>query len=110
MIDRSRAMLSNIYDGMELFGSGYSNWGVLLLHELHGLYEFVCVGPKGKEFALELRKTNIPESIIVCKKDHDELAIFDYKDDKESMIYVCTQGTCLAPVKTVTEAIELVIQ
>lgn len=110
LIQRGRQMLGNVYDGMELFGSGYSNWGMLLLHEVYGLYEFVCVGENASHLAQELRSAKLPEAIIVSKSAHDELAIFDYKDDSESFIYVCTQGTCLAPVKTVTEAIETVIQ
>lgn len=103
-------MLANVYDGMEMYGSGYSNWGMLLIHEVYGLYEFVCTGDDNKKIAQELSQSRLPESIIVCEDLHSELSLFDLKETDQTCVFVCTQGSCLAPVRTVTDAINTVIQ
>ena len=109
-MEQSRQMLANVYDGMEMYGSGYSNWGMLLLHEVYGLYEFVCTGEHNLKNTRSLQSSSLPESIIVSEELHNELALFDLKESEDSRIFVCTQGTCLAPVSDVTDAIKTVIQ
>lgn len=109
-IKQAQQMLANVYDGMEMYGSGYSNWGMLLIHEVYGFYEFVCTGHDNKNIAQELRQSRLPESIIVCEDLHSELSLFDLKESDETCVFVCTLGSCLAPVRTVTDAINTVIQ
>src|SRR5690606_26189735 len=43
----AQQQLTNIYDGMEYYGSGYSNWGILLIQQVHGFYQIVISNPTG---------------------------------------------------------------
>lgn len=104
-------MLANIYDGMEMHGSGYSNWAILLEHEVYSMYELVCVGPERKKMAQELQALAMPKSLIVYSDDSmSELPLFDGRISDENKIYVCIDGACLTPVSSVTEAYNDVIQ
>ena len=81
-------MLANVYDGMEQYGSGYSNWSLLLLRMLKGLTEINSIG-----------SNNInPESISTISNHytlvsyHQELPISaEYKKDG---VFVCSKGIC----------------
>lgn len=48
-IDQAKQMLMNVYDGMETYGSGYSNWALVALQLLNGMEEIAIVGPNWKE-------------------------------------------------------------
>lgn len=108
---KAKQMLANVYDGMEMYGSNYSNWGILLNHEVYSLYEFVCVGEKSSQFSKELGQMKSPQLLLAHSPDKEEpLPIFKGKESGKSTIYVCTEGTCLQPAYSVDEALNLVIQ
>jgi uncharacterized protein YyaL (SSP411 family) len=108
-VERARIMLANVYDGMEMYGSGYSNWGMILIHEVYSLYEVVAMSNTD---ALEEIQTSRLQSILVAKQTKNStLPIFsDKKGAKEDQYFVCVEGTCLLPTTDVTEAINQVIQ
>ena len=108
---KAKQMLSNVYDGMESHGSNYSNWALLLNHEVYSLYEFVCVGEKSSEFVKELGTKKTPHVLIAHSSNPSKsLPIFRDKILAKSTIFVCTEGTCLQPVNNIDDAIKMVIQ
>lgn len=109
-INRSEQMLANVYDGMEQYGSGYSNWAKLLNYMVNGFYEIVCTGEKAQDNALKLYAAGISNSIIVWNSSESELPIFADKSSANSAIYICKEGVCHAPFNDVTDAIKFVIQ
>ncbi|MBL4862159.1 MAG: thioredoxin domain-containing protein [Crocinitomicaceae bacterium] len=110
-VARAKRMLANVYDGMEKYGSGYSNWGMLLNHEVFSLYEFVCVGNHKDVDVQTIREASMPHVLLAKKGVTSRLPIFDEKTvADDALFFLCTEGTCLIPAKDVTEAINLVIQ
>jgi uncharacterized protein YyaL (SSP411 family) len=94
--DRGRTMLANVYDGMEQYGSGYSNWGMLLLHEIYGLAEVVT--PDNATDALTLQKGGIPY-VLSAKVSADLPLTASKLDVPKDQIMVCFEGTCQLPTK-----------
>ena len=45
-------MLKNVLPFMKDYGSGYSNWGILLLYEVFGIYEIAITGSEAEEKGL----------------------------------------------------------
>lgn len=86
-------MLANVYDGMEQYGSGYSNWGLLLLQILQKTKEIVAIGYTPKDFLTVFSPEN-----LLCYHDSIPQAKGHGKG-----IYVCTDGACLPPVESVGE-------
>lgn len=104
----SKQMLSNIYDGMETYGSGYSNWGILAQRIIEPFYEIVITGPDANETRTKMQMAGIPN--IIFAGESKVLPISADKKSNENLIYTCFEGTCLVPVKTVEEAIALVLK
>lgn len=103
-------MLANVYDGMEMYGSGYANWAMLLNHAVFGLYEFVVVGSE-KQKMKDLREQALPHVLMAYSSGVSGIPIFDEKELREkTLIHVCTEGTCFLPTDDVTQAVNEVIQ
>jgi uncharacterized protein YyaL (SSP411 family) len=104
-------MVANVYDGMEQYGSGYSNWAILLDQLVNGCFEFVCTGPNAEVNTKGLWSSKIPQAVIVHEKsDKTDVPIFDGHNMNESVIYICREGYCLAPVQEVQDAIDTVMK
>ena len=102
----ARQMLANVYDGMEMYGSGYSNWGMLLNHLVYGQYEIIVTGPKALATLKELASSISAEVILAGMKSSSEIPIFNDKEcDSKTMIYVCADGTCFLPTEDIDKAI-----
>ncbi|HIP33102.1 MAG TPA: thioredoxin domain-containing protein [Crocinitomicaceae bacterium] len=103
----SKQMLANVYDGMENFGSGYSNWALLLNQFVYGCYEVVITGGNAQEKTKELMKHSFSKVILAVAKKESQLPIFlDKTWQKEAMIQVCTDGSCLLPTTNIEEVLK----
>lgn len=106
----SKQMLANVYDGMEMYGSGYSNWAIGLNHQVYGLYEFVIVGKGAIKYAKEIQRSSTQKVLVAATETISSLPIFEHKKMDETLIYCCVDGSCLLPTNSIQEALDLVIQ
>jgi uncharacterized protein YyaL (SSP411 family) len=104
-ISISRQQLANIYDGMERYGSGYSNWAQLLLWMTTTYYEVIILGESAKKIVRELRKNYIPGALFAGGSSVKLPIAADKSESDETTIYVCYKGTCLLPTTDVDEAL-----
>ena len=103
-IQLSRQQLANVYDGMERYGSGYSNWAQLLIWMTSTYNEVIIIGERATEYLLELRKQYHVAALFAGGKTC-QLPIATGKDvEKGTTIFVCYEGTCLMPTSSVEEA------
>lgn len=108
--ERAKFMLANVYDGMEMYGSGYSNWGMLLNHQIFSLHEIVCMDDTGSSVET-IQSAKLPKVLLAKCNSKSTLPIFNDKRDSDAKsLFVCVEGTCLLPTTDVTEAINQVIQ
>ena len=97
-LDSAKQMLTNLYDGMEAYGSGYSNWGLLLFKYIeHPKQWHVLNGASSFEV---FRKT---QKVPCLLSYHEELPIS--KGYTPNKISVCIHGACFAPVDQIEEAL-----
>ena len=89
-ISNAKQMLANVYEGMEFYGSGYSNWGQLLL-EILG--ETVEINVIDMDFEREQILPFIQENVIISYHREIPMSIHYEKQG----IYICHKGRCLAP-------------
>lgn len=106
----SKQMLANVYDGMEMYGSGYSNWASLILKQIDNFYQLSIIGEKAVEFAKVLQKNYLPNVLFSGGQELSLPILSDKQLSEETILYVCYDGTCLLPTKDVNEALRLVIQ
>ena len=88
-ISNAKQMLTNVYEGMEYYGSGYSNWGQLLLEILNETIEISLIN---MEFERDQILPFIQENTVVSY--HREVPIS--ANYEKQGIYICHKGRCLA--------------
>ncbi|MBM3184841.1 MAG: thioredoxin domain-containing protein [Bacteroidetes bacterium] len=89
-ISNAKQMLANVYEGMEYYGSGYSNWGQLLLEILNEPIEINLVD---MEFEREEILPFIGENVVISYHREVPMSI----NYEKQGIYICHKGRCLAP-------------
>jgi uncharacterized protein YyaL (SSP411 family) len=96
----AQQMLQNIYDGMETYGSGYSNWGLHLLRQLHPEKHWhVLTNAAPMEV---FKATNQADCLLSY---HQSLPCSEIYT--KGAISVCAFGSCHQPVQTLEEALLL---
>ncbi|MEZ4937488.1 MAG: thioredoxin domain-containing protein [Crocinitomicaceae bacterium] len=102
---QSQKMLTAVYDGMEQYGSAYSNWGLLLLDLIKPVNEIVIAGKNWKNQLVQIQKKYIPNALFLGGESNtinSPLAEGKLGQDK---IFVCQNKTCKLPVDKVEEAL-----
>ena len=107
-IDMSKKMLNNVINSIPQYGSGYSNWAMLLLNNVSPFYEVVAVGNNVDEKRKEFNKHYVTNKIFAGSAIESTLPLFQDRFVKDkTMIYLCNNKTCHNPVETVSEALTL---
>ncbi len=108
--DTAMQMLNNIAEDMPGYGGGYSNWGLLALQLAKPFYEVVITGDNAMEFAIKVNATYLQNTLVAAAKNDEPLDVFKGRQKQgETLVYVCQNNTCQAPVKTVAEALSGII-
>jgi uncharacterized protein YyaL (SSP411 family) len=93
----ARQMLANMYDGMETYGSGYSNWAQLLLEMNQGMVEVHLMEVQSSE------TVSWPGNVLLSY--HQEIPM---SASYATGIFVCAKGTCYPALTTLKAAVELI--
>lgn len=104
----ARQMLNNVAEDMPSYGAGYSNWGILALQQAKPYYEVVAVGEKALDYIAEMEQEYKPNALYAAAKNNTPLEVFKGRlKVGETLIYVCQNNSCLAPVATPAQALPL---
>ncbi len=107
--DMSGRMLNNVTQQIVSYGSGYSNWAILMLNYVMPFYEIAVVGELFDERTKELFENYIPNAVISGCKVSSELPLLKDKASKNrTLIFVCKNKSCQLPVEFAKEAMEQV--
>jgi uncharacterized protein YyaL (SSP411 family) len=103
----AEAMLASVYDGMERYGSGYSNWATLLLQCVTKQYQVVITGENALPFSQQMRMNRyLPHVQFIGGKPSELPALKDKHKEGATVAYICYEGTCLLPTEKVEEALK----
>jgi uncharacterized protein YyaL (SSP411 family) len=103
----SNNLLKTVIKEIENYGSGYSNWAILLLQNLTPQTEVAIVGKNVNEIIKKLYKQSPPNVIFALSSEKSDLPmLINRYVENETLIYVCKNYTCLAPTKSVEEALK----
>jgi uncharacterized protein YyaL (SSP411 family) len=103
--DISAQLLRNVMPYMVKYGSSYSNWCLLLLEEITGLYEVAITGQEAEAARKELEKTYIPHKIMLGG-NQENLPLLQNRVSAQTRIFICKDKTCGLPANSVTEALK----
>jgi uncharacterized protein YyaL (SSP411 family) len=102
---KARQMLANVYDGMEAYGSAYSNWGIVAMNMTYPNYEVAITGEGWEEKQAELNQAYLPNKVLMGGTS-GQVPLLQGKFLGETTIFVCVNKTCQLPVSSVSEAIK----
>ena len=103
--DMAQQMLSNVYDKIPSYGSGYSNWGILALSFTEPFYEVAITGENATEKRFELGNNYFPNALFAGGEEIDIPFLDDKSFTKESTFYVCENFSCQAPTQSLDEVV-----
>ncbi len=105
-------MVNSVSKEMEKYGSGYSNWAILLMKYVYPSKEVVIVGEEAEIYRKQIQSLYTINVLYAgCRNDSGKLSLLNNRYIKEeTLIYVCQNHTCKLPVKTVPEAMEQISQ
>jgi uncharacterized protein YyaL (SSP411 family) len=106
---RARQMLQAVLPGMKDYGSAYSNWANQLLSEVFGTTEVAITGTEAQNMAKALNTFYLPNKITLGGTNSN-LSLLKDKQSIETKIYICRNKVCQLPVRSVEEAINLIIK
>lgn len=102
-------MLTRIAPRVVSYGSGFSNWMSALLDEFGNFFEVVVVGENASEFIRDLEAQYLPNCLISGSAEGKGLPVFEHRYvPGKTLIYVCQDNTCQAPVDRVDAALDII--
>lgn len=107
LIDQAKQMLANVYDGMEQYGSGYTNWALLLMNMISTHFDVVIKGKEAISLGNEINARYLPYVTVAGGNDDSIPLLADKNSNDGTMIFVCYEGTCLLPTEDVNAALNL---
>jgi uncharacterized protein YyaL (SSP411 family) len=104
-IQISAQQMRNVKKLMAKYGSAYSNWAMLLLDDVMGVYEIAITGTEAEQKRKEVEKSYIPNKIMLGGTK-GSLPLLTDKFSAETRIFVCKDKTCQLPVTETTEVLK----
>jgi uncharacterized protein YyaL (SSP411 family) len=104
-LELSAQLLRNIMPNMAKYGSAYSNWAMLLLDEVFGVYEVAITGYNYENIRMEFENNYIPNKIILGGTKGSLPLLTDKFGDK-TQLFICKDKTCSLPVYNTVDALK----
>lgn len=104
-LEVSAQLLRNAFPHMAKYGSSYSNWFMLLLDEVFGVYEVAITGNNAEALRGQMEKNYIPNKIMLGGKK-GSLPLLQGKFGQATQIFVCKDKTCGLPVNDISGALK----
>ena len=109
-IERALQMLSNLYEGMEQYGSGYSNWAILLLKKTGPFMQLVLTGNNAQDKAAVLNQHYLADVQLAVKSKGLFPLIEGKGREGQLSYYLCADGTCSLPFDRWEDVIPAILQ
>lgn len=88
------------------YGQSYSNWGILALRISEPYHAIAVTGESANaRMVEELNRMYLPDAVLVGGSD-EHIPLLRGKGGEQPIIYVCIEGACKMPVKTVSDALD----
>lgn len=108
--ERGEQMLAAVKGSTIKYTSSFGNWAATLLSHLYPTPEIAVVGEAYQERTREVNAAYLPDKVLMASKHaNNNYPLLDNRGaDGETLIYLCRNYACSAPVKEVGALLELV--
>jgi len=109
-INTANNMLDNMQVAVTNYPTSFARWAQALTAKVNTYAEIVVVGENAKKVAAQIQARYIPHKVIMAAKEaNDNYPLLFGKDAEEgkTLIYLCQNYACQAPVETVDELMKM---
>jgi uncharacterized protein YyaL (SSP411 family) len=104
--EMAKQQLANVYEGMEMYGSSYSNWGVLALNYVLPFHEVAIADENASKKRKQFAQHFLPNTLFAGGMESTVPFLADKQE--EGMIYVCVDRACNKPETEVDVCVDLI--
>lgn len=104
--EMAKQQLANVYEGMEMYGSSYSNWGILALNYVLPFHEVAIADQKADKKRKQFAQHFLPNTLFAGGIESVVPFLADKQED--GMIYVCVNRACNKPETEVDVCVALI--
>ncbi|CAN5271065.1 thioredoxin domain-containing protein [soil metagenome] len=105
-ITQSEQIIKNVFADIQNNPAYYSNYAQVMSLQLYPPFEIAIVGTVWKEKLGRMQKEYLPQATFMGGEQEGNLSLLQSKlVDGKTMIYVCQNKTCLAPVENAEAAL-----
>lgn len=105
------SMFNTVWPFMQKDPAFFAKWSQLALAMHFPFFEVVVSGPEAKKLARDLQKMHLPNAVIfsVFRPIDDWPLVAEKYHETQNLIYCCRDQSCLAPVKSIEDLKEALI-
>ena len=108
-IGMAEQMVLNVAEEISISTPWYSNWAQVAIMMKSPFYEIVICGSEAETLYQTFTNYYLPNVLFAIATEETPLPVFENRfSTGKTLIYICTNNSCMAPVFTVSEAIKLI--
>jgi uncharacterized protein YyaL (SSP411 family) len=105
----AQLQLNNIKSDMPSYGSGYSNWAILMLNYIAPFYEVAIVGTQAVQKALDFKQYYTPNGLLLGSTTDSPLPLLQNKMlEGQTTFYLCQNKSCRLPTTELPAVLDLI--
>ena len=107
-LNMAQLQLNNIKSDMPSYGSGYSNWAILMLNYIAPFYEVAIVGTQAVQKALDFKQHYAPNTLLLGSTTDSPLPLLQNKMlEGQTTFYLCQNKSCQLPTTELKKVLNL---
>ena len=108
-LNMAQLQLNNIKSDMSSYGSGYSNWAILMLNYIAPFYEVAIVGTQAVQKALDFKQHYAPNTLLLGSTTFSPLPLLQNKMlEGQTTFYICQNKSCQLPATELPAVLDLI--
>jgi uncharacterized protein YyaL (SSP411 family) len=108
-LNMAQLQLNNIKSYMPSYGSGYSNWAILMLNYIAPFYEVAIVGTQAVQKALDFKQHYAPNTLLLGSMTDSPLPLLQNKMlEGQTTFYLCQNKSCQLPTTELPAVLDLI--
>ena len=105
----AQLQLNNVKSDMPSYGSGYSNWAILMLNYIAPFYEVAIVGNQALQKALDFKQFYAPNTLLLgCTRESTLPLLQNKMLEGQTTFYICKNKSCRLPTTELEKVLNLV--
>lgn len=110
-IDQSKKMLQSISSYFVKYPGSFTNWALVSFNHVFPFYELAIAGSLAEAKRKAIAQKFLPNVLLAGTETGSEMPLLHNRfKNSQTLLYVCTNNSCLLPTESIEQALTLVSQ